>query len=101
MNQPRITRRQIRCELVVRSDAAEARERAKVAVASRAPYTYAELAAAHRAGTLAELLGVLDTHTLRAQAVRAEVESGGLFTADEFEARFVRLLTTARFGRDG
>lgn len=101
MNQPRITRRQIRCELIVRSDAAQARDAAVETVAARAPYTYAELAAANRSGTLAELLGAMDSYTLRAQAVRYAVESGGRFTADEVQERFVRLLSTVRFGRDG
>lgn len=99
MNQPRITRRQIACELVVRRDAELARRAGAEQFAALAPYTYAELAAAHRAGTLVELLGQLDTYTLRAQAVAYELETGGRFRADEVERRWCRLLSTARFGQ--
>lgn len=95
----RSTRREIRVELIVRRDRLEAQAAGRDAVASRAPYTYADLAEANRNGSLAELLGTLDSHTLRAQAVRYEVESGGRFRADEVEARFVRLLNDARFGK--
>lgn len=82
---------------IVRADAAQAREAALVSVAMRAPYSYAELAAANRAGTLVELLGKLDAYTLRAQAVRFSVEAPGAPGADEVERRFVRLLNEARW----
>ncbi len=93
------TRREIACQLIVRRDAALAREAGRDAVAAQAPYTYAELAAAHRAGALVELLGALDSYTLRAQAVAFEVETGGRWRADEVERRWCRSLSAARFGR--
>ena len=93
------TRRSIRADLIVRRDRLEAQAAGRQAVANRAPYSYAELAAASRSGALAELLSALDAYTLRAQAVRYEVESNGRFRADEVERRFVRLLNEARFGR--
>lgn len=83
---------------IVRADEAQAREAGLMAVAMRAPYSYAILARANRAGTLVEKLAGLDSYTLRAQAVRFSVEAPFAVTADEVERRFVRLLSEARFG---
>ena len=103
MTTPRITRRQIRAELIVRRDALAARRAGIDAVAARAPYSYATFKAAQRAGTLVELLGSLDSHTLRCQAVRLCVEAPhlGEGDVDRVEAALVRLLSEARFGRKG
>jgi hypothetical protein len=95
------TARQIAAHIaeIARTDEAQAREAGLMAVAMRAPYSYATLAAANRAGRLVDLLGGLDSYTLRAQAVRFAVEAPGAVDADEVERRFARLLSEARFGR--
>jgi hypothetical protein len=84
---------------VVAADKAAAVEAARVAVAMRAPHSYTELCAARRAGTLVELLGQLDSYTLRAQAVRYTLEGPLGLDVAEVERRFVKLLGAARFGR--
>lgn len=83
----------------VRQDEAMAKRAAVEAVAQRAPYSYAELKAASRAGALVELLVELDAYTLRAQAVRYTLEGPVGLNEDEVERRFIRILTTARFGQ--
>lgn len=81
---------------VVEADRAGAVEAAVMAVAMRAPYSYTKLARAHRNGTLVELLGKLDSYTLRAQAVRYAVEAPVAVSADYVHGLFCRLLTEAR-----
>jgi hypothetical protein len=102
ISQVRITmtsrRRELYLENLLRSDRAAAVCDADEAVANRAPYSYAELAAAHRTGSLVELLAPMDSYTLRAQALRYCVEAPhGTPDVDEVERRFVRLLTEARW----
>ncbi len=97
MNQ---TRRELFTENLLDTDRVTAEVAAVEAVAARAPYTYAQLAIAHRAGTLVELLAGLDSYTLRAQALRYCIEAPhGSPSVDEVERRFTRLLTDARWRR--
>lgn len=77
---------------VVLADEQQARVAAIKAVAARAPYSYEQLKAASKAGTIAQLLGTLDAHTLRAQAVRYCNESPLAANVDEVERRFCRLV---------
>lgn len=84
---------------IVDADRDAAKAAAAVAVAMRAPYSYADLARAHRAGALVELLSVLDSYTLRAQAVRYCLESPSPMRVEEVERRFCRLLSESRWQR--
>lgn len=93
------TERQHFIKQVVASDEAQARESAVKAVASRAPYSYEQLKAASKGGTIAQLLGQLDALTLRAQAVRYCAEAPLAVNVDEVELRFCRLVGRQPLGK--
>lgn len=93
------TTRRIRNEQIVRRDAAQTRQAVRERMAGEAPYSYADLAAARRAGALVELLGQLDAYTLRCQALRFAMESPVAVSEDRAYDLFCRLLSEARFGR--
>jgi len=94
-----LSERENRVREIVVQDVSAAKAAAVEAVAMRAPYSYAELKAAQRAGGLVELLGAMDSYTLRAQALRYTLEGPVTLAADEVERRFVELVGAARFGR--